>query len=96
MPPARGTYRAGRIELDSPVDWPDGARVAIVPADNAFGLSESVWQDTPAARQKLLADLDAAEPLEFGPQDEAEIAAARAAVRQASLEAVRKQMGLAS
>ncbi len=84
-----GTYRDGRIVLDSTVDWPDGARVAIVAP------AEPEEPDSPEARAEWLARVDAVQPLELSPEDEAEIAAARAAVRQASLEAVRRQMGLA-
>jgi hypothetical protein len=38
--------------------------------------------------------MEALEPLEFTPEDEAEIAAARQAVKDYTIAAVRKQMGL--
>ena len=42
----------------------------------------------------LLANLDDVEPLEFTPEEETEIAAAREEVRRVTIEAVRKKMGL--
>ncbi len=84
-----GTYHDGRVVLDSAVDWPEGTRVAILAPAAPEG------PDSPEARAEWLARLDAIEPLELTPEDEAEIAAARAAVREASLQAVKRQMGLA-
>ena len=48
----------------------------------------------PEDRERHLALLDSLEPLQFTPEDEAEIAAARAEVREVTLRAVRKKMGL--
>ncbi|MBI4602171.1 MAG: hypothetical protein HY721_09445 [Planctomycetes bacterium] len=76
MRSAYGTYHKGRVELDSPVDWPEGARVAISPAEPGIGLRESDWPDSVATRCALAARLDSLEPLELTAADEAEIAAA--------------------
>lgn len=89
-----GTYRGGKVELDSPVDWPEGVRVAVVPPLERIGLSEAEWVDTPENRQRLLERMNTFEPVGFTPEDEAEIGAAREAVKQVTLAAVRKQMGL--
>ena len=94
MSAVRGTYRKGRIDLDSPVDWPDGSRVTIFPAQGAIGLNESDWPDSPETREALVRKLDLIEPLELTPEDEVEISAAREAVRDASIRSVRTQMGL--
>lgn len=63
--------------------------------DRVVGLSEADWHDSPQTRAHLLARMDTVEPFELTPADEAEIAAAREASRQASVQAVRAQMGLA-
>ena len=59
-----------------------------------YGLREEDWPDTPENRAEILRRMEAIEPLELTAEDEAEIAAARAAVREVTLAAVRKQMGL--
>ncbi len=85
MKPVPGTYRDGHVDLDIRVDWLDGSRVAVVPAEDSLGLREADWPDTPQTRAALLAKMDALEPLELTPAEEAEIAAARQAVREASV-----------
>lgn len=86
-----GTYHAGRVDLDKQVDWPDGCRVRV---ELEYGMREEDWPDTPENRAEILRRMEAVEPLEFTSEEEAEIAAARAAVREVTLAAVRKQMGL--
>ena len=86
-----GTYHAGRVDLDQQVDWPDGCRVRVA---LEYGLREEDWPDTPEGLEELLKRIDSIEPVEFTAEDEAEIAAARAAVREVTLAAVCKQMGL--
>ena len=75
-----GRYRAGHVELESQVDWPDGLRVALTPDESADD------------REALLKLLDEVEPLELTAADEAEINAARAAVRGVSLRAVERRL----
>ena len=73
MSTIQGTYRGGRVDLDAPVDWPDGLRVEVVdPARPWIGRAEEEWPDTPEGREALLARFDAIEPLEFTPEEEAE------------------------
>ena len=91
-----GTYREGHVDLDGPVDWPNGSRVAVLPSNDSVGLIESDWPDSPETRAALLQLLDDIEPLELTAADEAEIGAAREAVRQVSVRAVRERMGLPS
>ena len=86
-----GTYHAGRVDLDKQVDWPDGCRVRVA---LEYGMREEDWPDTPEELEALLKRMDSFEPVEFTAEDEAEIEAARAAVREVTLAAVRKQMGL--
>lgn len=92
MRTVHGTYRAGRVDLDSAVDWPDGSRVAVVAEPCDVGLNEGDWQDSPESRAMLLERMRAFEPLEFTPEEEAEIAAARHAIGEFTIEAVRRQM----
>jgi hypothetical protein len=68
--------------------------VVIAPAKASKGLTEEEWPETEEGIAALLANLEAVEPLEFTPEEETEIAAARAEVRRVTLEAVRKKMGL--
>lgn len=89
-----GTYRGGLVVLDAPADWPDGTRVVVKQPSEMRGLSEEEWPTTPEGVAALLQRIDAIEPLELTPEDEIEIAAAREAVRQKTLEAVRRKMGL--
>jgi hypothetical protein len=92
-----GTYRRGRIELDALVDWADGVRVevaAVGPDGIVLGRRDVDWPETPEEREAMLARLETIEPLQFTPEEEAEIAAARAEVRGVTLAAVRKKMGL--
>lgn len=90
----QGTYHAGRVELDSPVDWPEGRRVSVLSEPATFGMREEDWPKTPEELARLVALIDSFESVEFTAEDEAEIAAARAVVRQKDLEAVRQKMGL--
>jgi len=90
-----GTYRHGRVELNEPVDWPDGHRVVISdsePEDEL--LDEADWPDTPENRAELLRRFDQMEPLGLTPDEEARMAAALAESKRFNVEAVRRQMGL--
>jgi hypothetical protein len=92
MTTATGVYRKGRILLDRPVDWQDGARVRVRPEKESLGLREEDWPDTPEARTELLRRFEALQPLDFTDEEESLIAAAHKSVREVTLRAVRKQM----
>lgn len=87
-----GTYRDGHVDLDSTVDWPEGSRVAVSPKSERVGMRESEWPDSDEGRNVLLKRMEQMEPLELTVEDEIEIPAARGAVREASINAVRRQM----
>jgi hypothetical protein len=103
-----GTYHDGQVKLDADVDWPNGARVRVVPQpqfatrqrssalpdDYAWGLDEADYEDTPEFREKLIAQMDSFEPLELTPEEEAEWLAARHWIKDYTVAAVRKEMGL--
>lgn len=82
-----GTYRDGHIELDAAVDWPDGSRVRVSaepPYSNGtsdVGIDPADYQDTPEFRARLIAQMDAFEPLDCTPAEEAEWHAARKAIK---------------
>jgi hypothetical protein len=90
-----GVIRGGRVEFDTPVRLPDGTRVRVEPAaeDEGF-IREEDWPTTPEGIEELIRRMESIEPLVFTPHEEQQIAAARAAVREVSTAAVRKQMGL--
>lgn len=39
MQTAIAVFRAGRLELTSPVDWPDGTKVEVIPVNQPQGQS---------------------------------------------------------
>jgi predicted DNA-binding antitoxin AbrB/MazE fold protein len=90
-----GTYENGSVKLDAPVDWSEGSRVVVQPTEpegERIGMREEDWPTDPEGIANLLARMDALEPLELTADDEAGIAAARKAVRDYTIEAVRRQM----
>lgn len=89
-----GTFQGGEIVPDGPVDWPDGTKVEIKVAAKSLkiGIDESEWRDDPES----LADWDAwiktVKPLEYTPEEEAEMNSFAAKMRAFNIEAVRRQM----
>jgi hypothetical protein len=78
----------GHVVLDVPTALPEGTRVEVSPINESrptFGMRDEDWPTTPEGIRELLARMDALEPLEFTPEEESEIEAARAAVREATL-----------
>jgi hypothetical protein len=80
--PIFGTIRNGRVELDSPIDWPDGQRVAILPhLDGEPVGTELPEPELPVGRivpynggpehDKLLAEQMGRDPIERKPEEEA-------------------------
>ena len=76
MSEVHGTYRDGKVELKSGVDWPNGMLVTVHPlplaqrnesADewqDSWGIDDD-WPDTPENRAEILRRMDAVEPLEM-------------------------------
>jgi hypothetical protein len=98
MSDIQGTYRDGHVELSTPVNWPDGTPVSVQPKaeapDDAWGIAEADYQDTPEFRARLIAQIDAFEPLELTAEEEAEWQAARKWIKDYTIAAVTKSMGL--
>jgi hypothetical protein len=91
-----GVIRGGRVELDALPTLPDGTRVRVEPAVDEGFLREEDWPTTPEGIEELIRRMENLEPLVFTPDEERQIANARADVREASKAAVRKQMGFDS
>lgn len=90
-----GVIRDGRVELDAPAALPNGTRVRIEPACAPDGfIPDEEWPTSPGGIEELVRRMEGFEPVVLTPEDEARITAARAAVREVTLAAVRQQMGI--
>lgn len=84
-----GTYRDGLVQLDSPLDLPDGFRVKVV-IPEPYGLDEATWVDSPENRAALLRSMEEYEPIQLTPEEEREIEEARRAVKEYTLEKMKR------
>jgi hypothetical protein len=90
-----GIVRDGRVEFASPTRLPEGSRVWVQPAEEDDGfLTDETWPTSSEGINELIHRMENFEPLVLTSDDEARIAAARASVRDVSIAAARKQMGL--
>jgi hypothetical protein len=84
-----GTWKDGQIQLDQPVDWPEGRRVVITPQETQegewLGITEEEWPRTPEALADWLKWLDSIEPIEMTPEEEADALAWRQKLREYEL-----------
>lgn len=93
-----GTYRDGLVQLDSPLDLPDGFRVQVVVPEGQdnrrpelqYGLDEATWVDSPVNRAALLKSMEEFEPIQLTPEEEREIEEARRAVKEYTLEKMKR------
>jgi hypothetical protein len=60
MQKALATFRNGHLELATPVDWPEGTTVEVIPLRQKIGMTEAEWPTTPDAIQSLLRRMDEA------------------------------------
>jgi hypothetical protein len=94
MKAIRATVKSGRLELNEPIEWPDGTQVLIEPAatNRVLGIDESQWRDDPDS----LADWDAwiktIEPLEFTSEERATIDHFDQQMGRYNVDAVARQM----
>jgi hypothetical protein len=80
-----GTFHEGRVLLETPVDWPEGAKVEVALVTQGrptLGITENEWPNTPEAIEEWLRWYDSLEPLEFTREEEADIAAWRKKVKE--------------
>ncbi len=90
-----GTIHGGQIVPDAPLDLPEGTKVDITPRQlptSKIGLDPSEWRDDAAALADWAAWIKTFEPLEYTPEEEAELARFRDEMRRFNIEAVRRQM----
>lgn len=90
-----GTFHEGRVELEAPVDWPEGAKVKVElvePEPIKIGISEEEWSDSPEAIEDWLRWYRSLEPLQITPAEEAEFWRFQEEIGRYTKEAVRRQM----
>ena len=81
----RATWKNGRIVPDVPVDWPEGCRLTVEPEvveSTPIGVRDDDWSDSPEAVADWLAWYDSLEPLDFAPEEEANLADWRQRVKE--------------
>jgi hypothetical protein len=91
----KATVRSGRLELESPLDWPEGTEVLIEPTtvpSEKIGIDESEWRDDPASLADWEAWIKTIQPLEFTPEETQRMAEFDEQMRRYNIEAVRRQM----
>ena len=105
MSEIQGTYRDGHVELTAAVDWPEGTPVTVQPNSvvsqaqltedwrENWGIDDD-WPDTPENRAEILRRMDAVEPLDMTPEEEAEWHRMLKWFDDYSREAVKREMGL--
>jgi hypothetical protein len=82
MTAINATYKNGQIVLDGLPDWPEGCRVRVEPVATDSGDERNDQQtETPEQIEDWLRWYHALEPLEFTPQEEADLAAWRQKVK---------------
>jgi hypothetical protein len=75
MQPVTGTFKNGEVVLDGLPDWPEGCRLLI--ALDATNGTDSDPVETPEQIEEWLRWYHTLEPLEFTPEEEADLAAWR-------------------
>jgi hypothetical protein len=89
MKTIKGRVKAGRLEVDEPIEWPDGTPVEIRPvdpADDGDGLM------TPEEIAGILAAMDRVEPFEMTPTEQAELEAWGQKVKEYSIKNIDKDI----
>ena len=90
-----GTVHEGRIVLETPIDWPEGAKVAVALVEaesNRIGISEEEWSDSPEAIAEWIRWYDSLKPLQITPEEEAEIAAWRQKIKEYTIANMNKDI----
>jgi len=79
MTTIKAIVRNGRIEVDKPIDLPDGTELTIPIPDplECPGIRDEDWSDTPEAIEAWIRWYDSLEPVEFTPAERSAWEAAR-------------------
>jgi hypothetical protein len=73
MSTIKAIVRNGRIEVDEPIDLPDGTELSIsLPGPpESLGMRDEDWSDAPEAIDAWIRWYESLEPLEFTPEERA-------------------------
>ena len=85
-----GIFKNGQVVLDNPADWPEGCRLRIAPQATATTAGDP--PETPEEIEDWLRWYHALEPLEFTPEEEADLAAWRQKTKEHEIAASRKRL----
>jgi len=91
----KATVMQGRLELEVPLDWPDGTEVLIEPRIaplEKIGIDESEWRDGAESLADWEAWIKTIEPFELTPDEAKRNADFAEQMGQYNVEAVRRQM----
>jgi hypothetical protein len=79
MTTIRAIIRNGRIEVDKPIDLPDGTELTIAIPDSpkTAGIRDEEWSDTPEDIAAWIRWYDSLEPIEFTAEERTSWQAAR-------------------
>ena len=69
MEKALATFHNGHVELDQPVNWPDGTRLEVVPADGEIGEGGSERPESSEAITEWLEWFKTVEPFDMTTQE---------------------------
>ncbi len=80
----KATYLNGQFVPDEAVDWPEGKRVIIAPADSALltEVTDDEPADDPESIARWIAEFDAIPPLQMTAEEEADWQAAQEAQKE--------------
>jgi hypothetical protein len=94
MSTVSGKYHDGKVILDRPVDWAEGLPVHVSPTREKIGMTEDEWPTTPEGIEAMIKRIDALEPVELTPEEEAEWLAAREEVKRYTIQKMNEQEDL--
>jgi hypothetical protein len=84
MNSVKGIWKNGQILLKGPADWPEGTQLLVEPIcqEEAIGIREEDWPETPEARAEWRRWYDSLEPLEFTKEEQGRIASWRREIKE--------------
>lgn len=82
MATIKAIVRGGRLEVDEPIDLPDGTELLIPLPNGAEATSEEGWDNSPEGIADWLRWYESLEPLQFTDEERAALEADRAARRE--------------